>query len=161
MLLIAAAVSVALANALFYSTVGNSPWGGPLVWKPDPGPLFAVHVVSALLTALVVSGALIRFAGRELQKSFFARYGVTVLAVCVGGALLGIFLDTTTVLLAEREPAPAGMAGLLYMMIFPAVFGGIAGAVEGVILGFPLAGLLGLFRDQNPSSDRRGHRETT
>ena len=160
-ILVAAAVSVGLANALFYSTVGNSPWGGPFVWKPDPGPLFAAHMTSALLAALVISGVLIRFAGRELRKGFFSRYRVMVLAVCAGGAVLGVLLDATTVLLDDREPAPAGTTGLLYMMIFPAIFGGAAGVIEGVILGFPLAGMLGLLRGQNRGSGRRDHRETT
>ena len=145
---IAAAISVGLVNALLYSTVGNSPWGGPFIWRFDPGPLFAVHMLSAIPAGLVVSGALLLFAGRDLRGSFFARYGLMVAAVCAGGVILSVFLAATTNLLDNREPTPEGVSGLLYAAIFPAVFGGLLGATEGVILGFPLSGLLGLFRDR-------------
>jgi hypothetical protein len=100
--LTAVAVVVGLANALLYSTIGNSPWGGPFVWRLDPGPFFAAHMLSAVLAGLMVSGALLLFTGRDLRGSFFARYGLMVVAVCAGGVILSVFLDTTTTLLDDR-----------------------------------------------------------
>jgi hypothetical protein len=145
--LVAVAMLVGLANALLYSTVGNSPWGGPFVWRPDPGPLFAAHMLSAVLAGLIVSSALLLFVGRNLRGDYFARYGLMMVAICAGGAILGVFLDTTTTLFDDREPAPEGVSELLFAVTFPAVAGGALGAIEGVALAFPLAWLLGLFRE--------------
>lgn len=77
-LLLVAALSVGLENALLYSTVGNSPWGGPFVWTPDPRPVLAANMVLAALAALVITGTLVRFSGRVLRGRFLARYGLMV-----------------------------------------------------------------------------------
>jgi len=150
----AVAVVVGLANALLYSTVGNSPWGGPFVWRLEPGPFFAAHMLSAVLAGLMVSGALLLFAGRDLRGGFFARYGLMVVAVCAGGTILSVFLDATTVLLDDREPMPGGLSEILFAVAFPAVAGGVLGAIEGTVLGFPLAWLLGMFGDRTAAQPR-------
>ena len=141
----AAAVIVGLANALPYNTLGSSPWGGPLVWRFDLDMLFVAHAFSAVLAGLLVSGSLLLFAPRGLQRDFFARYGLMVLAICVGGALLGVFLYNSIILFDEQQPMPEGWMEVLFTIAFPAMCGGILGAVEGAILGFPLAGLMGVF----------------
>ena len=41
----ALAVVVGLANALLYNAFGNSPWGGPFVWKLQFGPMFTAHML--------------------------------------------------------------------------------------------------------------------
>lgn len=151
----AAAVIVGLANALPYNTFGSSPWGGPFVWRFDPDMLFAAHMFSAILAGLLVSGSLLLFAPRGLQGDFFARYGLMVLAICVGGAILGALLYNSIILFDEQQPMPEGWMEMLFTIVFPAMCGGILGAVEGAFLGFPLAGLLGMFRNETDKTDRR------
>ncbi len=80
-----AAVIVGVANALLYNALGNSPWGGPFVWRLEFGPLFTTHMLSAVLAGLIVSGALLLLADRKLRGSSFARCGLMVVAICVGG----------------------------------------------------------------------------
>ncbi len=72
----ALAVVVRLANALLYNAFGNSPWGGPFVWKLQFGPIFTAHMLSAVLAGLIVSGALLLLAERKLRGSFLARCGL-------------------------------------------------------------------------------------
>jgi len=45
----ALAVVVGPANALLYNAFGNSPWGGPFVWKLQFGPMFTAHMLSTVL----------------------------------------------------------------------------------------------------------------
>jgi hypothetical protein len=118
------------------------------VWRFDPDLLFAAHMLSAVLAGLVVSGSLLLFAHRGLRGAFYTRYGIMVSAVCVGGAILGVFLYNSIILFDEQQPMPAGLMELLFTIAFPAVAGGILGAVEGMVLAFPLAGLLGMFRNE-------------
>ena len=95
--LMAAAVLVGLANATLYSAVGDNAWGGPFVWRLEPWPLSAAYALCAVLASLIVSGALIVFASRDLRGSFFARYGLMVLAMCLGGVvLLSVLLSAVT-----------------------------------------------------------------
>ncbi len=96
---------------------------------------------------LLVSSGFLRFARRGLEGSFFARYGVMVLAICLGGAVLSILLHASIILIDEREPMPRGLE-ILYDIALPAVAGGIVGLIEGVYLSLPLAWLLGMFGDQ-------------
>lgn len=58
-------------------------------------------------------------------------------------------LGFAAVLLDNREPMPESASVLLDEVLALATFGGIVGAVEGAVLGFPLAGLLGLFRNRS------------
>jgi hypothetical protein len=41
------------------------------------------------------------------------------MAICAGGAILGVFLHSSVVLLDEREPMPRGLE-ILYDVAFPA-----------------------------------------
>lgn len=152
--LIATAVITGLANALLYNTLGDSPWGGPFVWTLEPGPLFVAHLLSAILAGLAVSGVLLLLAGRKPRGGFFARYGLMVVAICAGGALLGVCLYNPIIVFDGREPVPQSLPEILFTLVFPAVLGGILGAVEGVTLAFPLAGLLGLFGNRTASQAR-------
>ena len=78
-----------------------------------------------------------------MRGSFFARYGLMVVAICLGGVILSALLTAVTAFFDEQaitrpsEIAPA--------VAFATIPGGILGAVEGVLLAFPLAALLGLF----------------
>ncbi len=100
------AVVIGLANALLYNAFGKSPWGGPFVWRPRFGPMFTAHMLSAVLAGLIVSGALLLLAKRKLRGSFFARWGIIMVAFCSSGASLGVFLHASNILLDYREPMP-------------------------------------------------------
>ena len=76
LLLPALAGGIGLANALLYNAFGNSPWGGSFVWELQFGPMFTVHMLSAVLAGLIVSGALVLLAERNLRATFLARCGL-------------------------------------------------------------------------------------
>ncbi len=143
----ALAVVVGLANALLYNAFGSSPWGGPFVWRLQFGPMFTAHMLSAVLASLMVSSALLLLAERKLGGNFFARWGMVMVAFCAGGAILGVFLHASDILLDYREPMPQGLE-ILYDIAIPTVAGGILGSIEGVHFGLPLAWLLGMFGDR-------------
>ena len=147
-----AAVAVGLVNALLMSGFGASPWGGPFVWEIQTGPSFTARMLSAVLAALIVSGALLLFADRKLRGGFLARYLLMWAAICCGGAILGVFWHGSIVLLDERVPVSQGL-GILFDVAFPAAAGGIFGIFEGAYLGLPLAWLLGPFGSPAPVRD--------
>ena len=147
------AVVVGLANALLYDAFGGSPWGGPFVWRLEFGPMFKVHMLSAVLAGLIVSGALLLLAERKLREDFLARCGLVLVGLCAGGAILGVFLHGCLILLDERQPMPQGLE-ILYAVAFPAAAEGILGAIEGVHLCLPLAWLLGVFGDRTAARAR-------
>ncbi len=144
LLLPTAAVVVGLTNALLFNALGDSPWGGPFVWKIRPGPKFTAHMLSAVLAGLIVSGALLLFAHRKLREGFFARCVLMAAAISAGGTILSVFLHFSTILLDERVPTPQGLE-VLFHIALPTLAGGILGISEGVYLALPLAWLLGLF----------------
>ena len=85
----AAAVLVGLANATLYSMVGDAGFEEPFTWKLEPWPLTTLYAISAIAVGLSISGAFLRFTRRDLQQGgFFARYGLMVMAVCLGGVAL-------------------------------------------------------------------------
>ena len=148
----ALAVAVGLAHAVLYNAFGNSPWGGPFVWRLQFGPMFTAHLLSAVLAGLIVSGALLLLAERKLRGHFFARWGIMMVAFCAGGAMLGVFLQASNILLDYREPMPQGLE-ILYDIAIPVVAGGILGSIEGVHLGLPLTWPLGMFGSATPVRD--------
>ena len=96
---------------------------------------------------LLVSGAFLRFGRSGLRGGFFGRYGLTVMAVCLGGAILGPLLVSATIVLGTDVYVPSSPSEFASIALFAATAGGAIGAVEGVVLGFPLAGVLGMFGD--------------
>ncbi len=70
-----------------------------------------------------------------------------VLSVCIGGMVLSPFLTTVTFYFDNEAYVPTSTSELLPAILFSTLPGGVLGAAEGVVLGFPLAGLLGIFRD--------------
>jgi NhaP-type Na+/H+ or K+/H+ antiporter len=99
-----------------------------------------VYALSAAVAGLVVSSVSLGFAQRELYGTFFARYGVMVLVVCLGGVVLGIFLAYAGVWLYSSPMTTAErlleVSSGLPLTIAAA---GALGAAEGVVLAFPLA----------------------
>ncbi|MGH3149049.1 MAG: hypothetical protein ACRDTR_24980 [Rubrobacter sp.] len=143
-----AAVLVGLANVSLLSIAGYGPLENVLIWNLDPWwPQNVLYVLSAIVAGLLISSIFLRFTGRALQESFFARYGVMVLAICLGGAVLSGFLS---IIVAVSFDSPLTIEERLLEALsalpFTIVAGGVLGTAEGMILGFPLAAILGRFR---------------
>lgn len=147
--MMAAAVLIALANAILYSLIGNNTFSNLFEFHFDPWYLSAMYVFCAVFVGLLVAGGLIAFAEKVLRESFFARYGLMVLAICIGGAALAILLTTITFLFDDAAYVPRGVAETSYTLVLVAIPGATLGAIEGVILAFPLAWLLGLVGERN------------
>jgi hypothetical protein len=145
----AAAVLIALANAVMYSLIGNNTFSNLFDLHLDPWYLSAMYALCAVFAGLLVAGGLIAFAEKVLRESFFARYGLMVLAICIGGAALAILLTTVTFLFDNSAYVPRGTAETTYTLVLVTIPGATLGAIEGVILAFPLAWLLGLIAERN------------
>lgn len=76
---------------------------------------------------------------------FFGRYGLMVLALCVGGAMMGPLLVSTTMLLGTDAFLPSRPSEFASIALYATVAGWVLGSIEGVVLAFPLAALLGWF----------------
>ncbi len=148
--LVIAAVAVGVANAALYNLLGDGPLDEVFYLHPDPWPLSVLHALSAIMAGLLVAGLFLRFARRELHGSFFARYGLMVLAVSAGGATLNILLSIVATFFDDRSFIPGGPSETLFYVALSAIPGGILGAIEGVVLAFPLAIILGLFEARTP-----------
>ena len=147
--MMAAAVLIALANAILYSLIGNSTFSNLFEFHFDPWYLSAMYVFCAVFVGLLVAGGLIAFAEKVLRETFFARYGLMVLAICLGGAALAILLTTVTYLFDDAAYVPRGATEATYTLVLVTLPGATLGAIEGVILAFPLAWLLGLIGERN------------
>ena len=141
-----AAVLVGVANATLYSFIGNNTFDNLFAWQRDPWSLYLLYVFTAVFVGLLISGTLLRFAEDIMRETFFARYGLMVLTICLGGAVLAVFLTTVTFLFDPDAVAPSRISETTYTLAMVTVPGAILGAAEGVILAFPVAWLLGLFK---------------
>ena len=147
----AAAVLVGLANVL----VIGDPRG---VIGEDGPPLLGTFLLAAV-AGLVASEIVLRLGRPALSGAFFARYGLTVLGMCLGGAAFGGLSIAVGVLASQPGTQDAGpevalalYAALAYGLI-AAVVGGVLGVLEGLVLGVPMAAILGRF--WGPPRDRR------
>jgi hypothetical protein len=147
--LMVAAVLIALANATLYSLIGNNTFTNLFELHLDPWSLSALYVLCAVFAGLLIAGGLIGFAEKVLRESFFARYGLMVLAICIGGAVLAVLLTTVTFLFDEAAYVPRGPSETVYTLLLVTLPGATLGAIEGVILAFPLAWVLGLLRERD------------
>jgi hypothetical protein len=143
--LMVSAVLVGLANATLYSLIGNNTFDNLFEWQRDPWSLYLLYALSAVFVGLLISAVILRFAEGDLQDRFFARYGVMVVAICIGGAVLAIVLTTVTFLFDARAYVPSRISEVAYSLAMVSIPGAMLGAVEGVVLALPLAWLLGLF----------------
>jgi hypothetical protein len=144
--LMVAAVLVGVANATLYSLIGNNTFDNLFEWHRDPWSLYLLYVCAAIFVALLISGTLLRFAEGFLHETFFARYGLMVLTICVGGAVLAVFLTTISFMFDPNAVAPSRLSETTYTLAMVTVPGAMLGAIEGVVLAFPLAWLLGIFK---------------
>ena len=144
--LIVAAVLIGLANATLYSLIGNNTFDNLFEWQRDPWSLYLLYVLCAVFVGVLISGGVLKFGEKTLQEGFFARYGLMVLAICIGGAILAVYLTTITFLFDDRAYVPSRISEVSYTLALVTIPGAMLGAIEGVVLAFPLAWLLGLFR---------------
>ena len=144
--LLVAAVTVGVANATLYSFIGNNTFDNLFEWRRDPWSLYMLYAFTAVFVGLLISGTLLRFAEGVLRETFFARYGLMVLTVCAGGAVLAVFLTTISFMFDPAAVAPTRISQTVVTLGMVMVPGAILGATEGVVLAFPLAWLLGLFK---------------
>ena len=151
-LLIVAAILVGLANATLYSLIGNNTFDNLFEWQRDPWSLYVLYAFSAIFVGLLVSGGLVRFAEGVIDQGFFARYGLLVMAVCIGGAVLAVFLTGVTFLFDAEADVPKRISETSYTLALVAVPGAMLGAAEGVVLALPLSWFLGLFKKPSAES---------
>ena len=144
-----AAVLVGVANATLYSFIGNNTFDNLFAWQRDPLSLYLMYVFTAVFVGLLISGTILRFAEDVLRETFFARYGLMVLTICAGGAVLAVFLTTITFLFDPNAVAPTRISQTTYTLAMVSIPGAMLGAMEGVVLAFPLAWLLGLFKKRS------------
>jgi hypothetical protein len=93
------------------------------------------------------SAIVLEFMQSGLHGSFFARYGVMVLAVCLGGVLLSVFLFAVMYSFEDHLTMTKRITWALSRIPLTAVAGGAlgGGAMGGPGL-FPLVAILGRFR---------------
>ncbi len=139
------AVLVGLANTLVIGDPRD-------VFASSGGQTLGILLGTSLLAVvagLVASEVVLRLGRPALGGRFAARYGITVLGMCLGGALLG-GSSLALGLLTNQPGTQDGAGGVPLLMyaalaygLIAAVVGGVLGALEGLILGFPLAAILG------------------
>ena|SRR5215203_4301253 len=151
--LLVAAVVVGGANATLYSFIGNNTFDNLFEWQRDPWSLYLLYVFTAIFVGLLISATLLRFAEDVLLDSFFARYGLMVLTICAGGTVLAVFLTTITFMFDPEAVAPTRISQTTYTLAKVSIPGAMLGAIEGVVLAFPLAALLGLLRKRGTADD--------
>ena len=144
--LMVAAVVVGLANATLYSLIGNNTFDNLFEWQRDPWSLYLLYAFSAVFVGLLVAAGLLRFGEKVINEGFFARYGLMVMAICLGGAVLAVYLTTVTFLFDPEADAPERLSEVSYTLVMVTIPGAMLGAIEGVVLALPLAWLLGLFQ---------------
>ncbi len=144
-----AAVLIGLANATVFALIADKPLEDAFLYflgDLPQWPVVILYAISAVGAGLLISAVVLRFMQAGLRGNFFARYGVMVMAVCLGGVLLSILLSAVTYSFDDHLTATKRITWFLSTVPFTAVAGGVLGAAEGVILAFPLAAILGRFR---------------
>jgi hypothetical protein len=141
------AVLVAMGN--LYALTSREP---PLEFSAHSWSELPRLLITAI-PALLIAEILIRWMRSLLEAGFFVRYALVAGAVCVGGIMYGALLPSA-ILLDGSFSVPERIVLLLGAGSVGAVIGGAMGLAEGLIVGLPLAILLGLFRradQQQPS----------
>lgn len=143
------AILVGLTNAAVFALGADKPLDDAFLYllgELPPWPLVALYALSAILAGLLASEIVLRFVQGGLRGDFYARHLTMVLAVSVGGMLLGKFLVSVSALTNGAVPMPDRLVGVLVATPIAGFVGGWLGFAEGLLLGFPLAVVLGLFR---------------
>jgi hypothetical protein len=141
----AAAVLAGLANVFF---VVDPRLAFPFADDGFAESLLLPASLSAVVAGLLAAEVVLRLGRTALGGGFASRYGVAVLGMCLGGAILA-GMNMANSLIAPLFTEGFGATGVAWVYptvaysLFAAVVGGILGAVEGLVLAFPLAAILG------------------
>ena len=119
----------------------------------DPAALSRVAPLSILppvllawVPGLLVAEVLLRLMRPALEGEFLYRYGVIVFGGFLGGVLMGALMGFLLGL--------GSLERAIWGAVLGAMIGGGLGMGEGLILAFPLAAILGRFRNKNGSRSR-------
>ena len=123
-------------------------------------------VLAVSVAALATSELALRRFGRDIASDDYAlRYAAAFRAICVGGALAGallaglwavdgtMFADPPAGYFSSPANLLGAAVGSLPVGILGAVVGGFFGFLEGAVLAFPLAAVLGRFGDGGSSGE--------
>jgi hypothetical protein len=145
------AVLVGLANATAFALGAVKSLDEAFLYFLGDWPswsLAALYALSAVMAGLLRSKVVLRFVRRGLQGDFYTRHLTMVLAVCVGGMLLGALLVSASALTDGAMPMTDRVVRALIIAPIAGFIGGWLGFAEGLILGFPLGAALGLFAER-------------
>jgi hypothetical protein len=136
-----AAVLVALINWCALMT------GGDLSRLAGYGPseLLSFVLVPGV-SGLAAAEVALRLAKKPLEGGFQDRYAATVATVWIGGMLCGLVLASGGVLRDEALGLTGTIGFGAIASLWGIVCGGLVGLIEGLILGLPVATVLGLIR---------------
>jgi hypothetical protein len=100
------------------------------------------------VAGLLAAEILLRSPMRQgLKGMFFTRYVTTVFGIALEGTLLGMLLPLGA-LIDGSKPVLNRFGTALGFGFCGAIVGGAMGFYEGLILAFPVASVLGMFRDE-------------
>ncbi len=123
----ATAVLVGIANVLVI--------GDPRGVFSEGGPPLLGTFLLAMVAGLAASEIVLRTGRPALNGGFFARYGITVLGICLGGAILGgAILGGSSLALGLLTGQP-GPYDNLPLLVYAALAYGLIAAIVGGVLG--------------------------
>jgi hypothetical protein len=163
----AAAVIVGLINLRAFVWWFGYPSEGDGSWLLGDGVSFLdalPSVLAVLVAALATSELVLRRSGRDIVSEDYAlRCAAAFGALCIGGALAGgllaalwavdgtMFADPPAGYFSSPANLLGAMVGSLPVGVLGAAVGGLFGLLEGAVLAFPLAAILGRFGDGESS----------
>jgi hypothetical protein len=135
-----AAVLVALGNWCALMTGGDLSRLTSYGWAE----LLSFVLVPSVL-GLAAAEISLRLAAKALRGSFLERYAALAAKVWIGGMLCGVALASGGVLRDEALGVIGTLGFGTVASLWGIVCGGVLGLAEGLVLGLPLAALVGSF----------------
>ena len=141
-----AAVLVGVANISACVLIGSSDDLLGDFASPEMRPYLLLYALFGAVAGLLTAEILLKLSRRALLRSgFFTRYAAMMLGTCVGGALTGALFLVTSSLIFSGFSAGVPAYWLLLDIFAFGVYAGLFGLLEGVLVGLPLAAILGSF----------------
>jgi hypothetical protein len=135
-----AAVLVALGNWCALMTGGDLSRLASYAWAE----LLSFVLVPSVL-GLAAAEIALRLAAKALRGSFLDRYAALAATVWIGGMVCGVALASGGVLRDEALGVIGTLGFGTVASLWGIVCGGVLGLAEGLVLGLPLAALVGSF----------------
>ena len=141
------AICLGLLNVCAIGLVGDTAYLGYMDVARSPATLL-LWAICAAVAGLMASEIVLRSVRSVLWGNFALRYAGVVLTMCLSGVISGVLISVGELL--RGSFGLADHIGLFLMSgAVGALFGGQLGFLEGLVLAFPLAALLGLFRGRD------------